>query len=92
MPVTAAEIEARIHAALPGARVTVADTTGGGDHWSATVIAVEFQGKGLVDRHRMVYAALGPLMRGDIHALALVTETPDERGTEKQQPEKQPAR
>jgi stress-induced morphogen len=76
--VTAKEIEARIRAALPDARVIVADTTGGGDHWAATVVTPAFDGKMLLERHRMVYAALGELMRAEIHALALTTDTPEE--------------
>jgi stress-induced morphogen len=32
----------------------------------------------LIERHRMVYAALGDLMRAEIHALALTTNTPEE--------------
>jgi len=78
MAVTAADIEARIKAAMPDARVSVMDTTGGGDHWSATVVSVAFQGKSLVERHRLVYGALGELMRKEIHALALTTDTPEE--------------
>lgn len=79
MPITAAQIEARIRTALPDASITVTDTTGGGDHWAATVISEGFQGKTLVARHQLVYAALGELMRVEIHALGLTTETPDER-------------
>jgi stress-induced morphogen len=71
-------IRDRIRAALPDAQVTVSDTTGGGDHFAATVVSTAFLGKGPVDRHRMVYAALGDAMRGPIHALALTTETPEE--------------
>ena len=44
---------------IPGAEVTVQDLTGGGDHYTATVVAAAFRGQGPVDRHRMVYAALG---------------------------------
>ena len=79
MPITAAQIEALIHGALPDAAIEVADTTGGGDHWAATVVSPAFQGKTLVARHQLVYAALGELMRVEIHALGLTTETPDER-------------
>jgi stress-induced morphogen len=71
-------IRARIRAALPDAEVSVTDTTGGGDHFAATVVSAAFVGKGPVDRHRLVYAALGEAMRGPIHALALTTETPEE--------------
>ena len=79
MAITPAEIKARIQAALPDASVSVTDTTGGGDHFAATVVSAAFAGKGPVDRHRLVYAALGDAMRGPIHALALTTQTPDER-------------
>jgi stress-induced morphogen len=75
------DIKARIRTALPDAEVDVVDTTGGGDHFSATVVSAAFLDKGLVDRHRLVYSALGEVMRGSnapIHALALTTETPDE--------------
>jgi len=78
MAVSAEQIESRIHAALPDARVTVRDTTGGGDHWSVVVLAAAFAGKSLVERHRMIYAALGDWMRAEIHALALTTQTPEE--------------
>ncbi|HVV50091.1 MAG TPA: BolA family transcriptional regulator [Polyangia bacterium] len=75
------DIRARIRAALPDAEVNVVDTTGGGDHFQATVVSPVFADKGLVDRHRLVYAALGDVIRGPaapIHALALTTETPEE--------------
>jgi stress-induced morphogen len=78
MAISLDDIRALIRAALPDAQVSVADTTGGGDHFSATVVSAAFAGKGAVDRHRLVYAALGDAMRGPIHALALVTETPEE--------------
>ena len=80
-PVTPDDIRGRIQAAMPDAVVRVADTTGGGDHFSVTVVSAAFAGKGPVDRHRAVYAALGDAITGPaapIHALALVTQTPDE--------------
>ena len=58
------DITARIKTALPDAEVPVVDTTGGGDHFSATVVSSAFADKGLVDRHRLVYAALGEAMHG----------------------------
>jgi len=71
-------IRDRILTALPGADVEVTDLTGGGDHWSARVVSPAFEGKGLLDRHRMIYAAMGTWMRQEIHALALTTVTPTE--------------
>ncbi len=61
---------------FPGARITVADSTGTGDHFAVTVVSPLFEGKTLVERHQLVYAALSPLMP-QIHALQLRTTTPD---------------
>ena len=69
------EIRTRIEAALPGARVEVADTTGGGDHFEVRVTAPAFAGRTLVEQHQLVYGALGNLMP-DIHALSLRTMVP----------------
>jgi stress-induced morphogen len=60
-------------AAFPDARVEVTDLTGTKDHFEAVVVTRAFDGKTLIEQHRMVYAALGELMGGDIHALALRT-------------------
>ena len=49
-----------------------------GVHFEATVVASAFAGKLPLARHRMVYATLGELMGGAIHALSLKTLTPDE--------------
>ena len=71
------DIRRRIEDALPGARVTVADATGAGDHFEVRVRAAAFTGRTLVEQHQLVYGALGSLM-GRIHALALQTETLEE--------------
>jgi len=68
------DIRRRIEAALPGARVEVVDTTGGGDHFEVAVSAPTFAGKSLVEQHQLVYGALGGLM-SEIHALSLRTAT-----------------
>jgi acid stress-induced BolA-like protein IbaG/YrbA len=57
------------------------DTTGGGDHFEALVVSDRFEGKGLVERHQIVYAALGDAMRARIHALTLKTLTPAQYNT-----------
>jgi stress-induced morphogen len=62
-------------AAFPGAQIEVTDLTGTADHFQAVVVAREFEGKSRVDQHKMVYAALGELMAGPIHALALTTRS-----------------
>jgi stress-induced morphogen len=72
------ELERLIRAGLPDATVEVADYTGGGDHFEATVVSAAFAGKTRVEQHQMVYAALGDLMAGAVHALALKTYTPEQ--------------
>jgi stress-induced morphogen len=66
-------IRARLLSAFPEAHVEVTDLTGTQDHFQALVVTRDFQGKSRVDQHKMVYAALGELMSGAIHALALTT-------------------
>jgi acid stress-induced BolA-like protein IbaG/YrbA len=72
----AKEIKDMIERGLPGAHVEVRDFTGGGDHFEALVVSESFEGKGPVERHQAVYAALGDAMRARIHALTLKTLTP----------------
>jgi stress-induced morphogen len=73
-------IRTRLLTAFPGARIDVTDLTGTKDHFQAVVVAREFDGKSRIDQHKMVYAALGDLMNGAIHALALTTRRPEADG------------
>ena len=74
----AARIKALIENGLPEARVDVRGDDG--VHFEAEVISPAFAGKLPLARHRMVYATLGDLMGGEIHALSLTTQTPQEHG------------
>jgi acid stress-induced BolA-like protein IbaG/YrbA len=70
------QVEEMIKAELPDARVQVQDLTGGGDHYQVTVVSSQFEGKGLVQQHQLVYGALRQAMSSEaIHALALKTFT-----------------
>ncbi|GAB4110996.1 MAG: BolA family transcriptional regulator [Sandaracinaceae bacterium] len=72
------EIESRIRAALPDAElVQVVDLTGGKDHFQATVVSRRFGSMTRIEQHQAVYRALGDLMSGPVHALALRTLTPE---------------
>ncbi len=71
-------ITAKIRAALPDAEVTLKDLTGTEDHWQATIISAAFAGKSLMQRHRLVMAALAEEMAGPIHALTLDVKAPGE--------------
>src|SRR5258708_26969554 len=70
------EIETMIARGIPDAQVEVRDYTGGGDHFEALVVSPSFEGKGLIERHQLVYQALGDAMRVQVHALTLKTLTP----------------
>lgn len=75
-----ADIEARIKSALPDAQVTLEDLTGTKDHWKARIVSSAFAGMSLVQRHRLINAALAEELKGPIHALTMDTLTPDEAG------------
>jgi acid stress-induced BolA-like protein IbaG/YrbA len=70
----ASELQALIKTGLPDAEVIV---KGEGDHFEALVVSRQFAGRTMVQQHRLVYAALGERMGGEIHALALRTLTPE---------------
>ena len=69
-------IQKLIETGLPGAQAQVSGEDG--VHFEATVVSDAFRGKLPLARHRLVYATLGELMGGAIHALALKTVTPEE--------------
>ena len=71
------EIEKHIKEALPDALVEIQDLAGDGNHYSATIIAKEFEGLSRVKQHQLVYSALKGKMDGpdgQLHALALTTK------------------
>ena len=77
MGMEAAEIERLIKEGIPGAKVTIRDLAGDGDHYAAEVVSESFRGKSRVQQHQMVYQALKGNMGGVLHALALQTSAPE---------------
>jgi len=63
--------ESHKHAGHAGARE-------GGGHFVVKIVSRQFAGKNTVARHRMIYSALGEMMKRDIHALTLHTHVPGE--------------
>lgn len=53
---------------------------GGNTHWNLTIVSAAFAGMPTVERHRMIYRALGELMQNPIHALAIRAQAPGEPG------------
>lgn len=72
------KIKTIVESAIPGSNADVRDMTGTGDHYELTVVSPAFEGKRAVERHRMVYSAIGSAVGNEIHALALKTLTPAE--------------
>ena len=64
--------QSHLHAGHAGAR-------DGRGHFDVVIVADGFSGQNRVQRHRMVYAALGELMETDIHALRITALTPSEQ-------------
>jgi acid stress-induced BolA-like protein IbaG/YrbA len=56
------------------------EVIGDGQHFQAVIVSADFIGKSRVQRHQLVYAALGERMREEIHALSMRTLTPEEAG------------
>lgn len=59
------------HAGHAGAR-------DGGGHYRISIVSAQFAGKPTVARHRMIYSALGEMMKRDIHALHITANAPEE--------------
>ena len=54
------------------------EVRGDGHHFEAVIVSPAFAGKSRVQRHQLVYAALGDRMRAEIHALSMQTFTPED--------------
>lgn len=76
MPDMNKQIEALIKQKLPQADVSVSGSEG---KYQATIISQQFDGLSTLERHQMVYATINnEIKSGVIHALSIVTKTPDE--------------
>ena len=75
MAYPAEKIQDILQARIPQAQVLVQDLTGTQDHYKVVVISDDFLEKTLVERHQIVYKALGEPMTGPIHALTIEAYT-----------------
>ena len=81
-------IENRLREALTPSKIEVRDDShqhaghegakSGGGHFAVTIVSSRFQGKNAVQRHQMIYQALGEMMKKEIHALSIQAFAPDE--------------
>lgn len=65
-----------------GLDCTHLEVEGDGQHFTAVIVSNAFAGKSRIQRHQVVYGALGDRMREEIHALSMKTLTPDEYATQ----------
>ena len=73
------EIRTILDAALPGSDIEVVDTTGTLDHFRVRAVAAAFEGKPLIERHKMIQAPLSEHVHdGRIHALSIQALTPEQ--------------
>lgn len=56
--------QSHLHAGHAGAKE-------GKGHFAVEITSNAFEGKSLIERHRLVYDAVGDLMQSDIHALSI---------------------
>lgn len=63
--------DSHLHAGHEGAR-------SGGGHYTLQIVSAQFTGKPTLARHRMIYSALGEMMKHDIHALNIQAYAPQE--------------
>lgn len=61
-----------------GLECTHLEVEGDGQHFQALIVSPAFAGKRLIQRHQLVYAALGDRMKAEVHALSMKTLTPEE--------------
>jgi BolA protein len=83
-----AEIRRRLEAAFQPQALEVVDeghlhvghegAKDGRGHFRLRIVSDRFAGQGMVQRHRLIYQAMGELMHSDIHALAMDARAPDE--------------
>ena len=72
-----AALKQKLQEAFPDAdKLELEDLTGTKDHYKAVIVSEQLRGKSRIEQHQLVYKALGALMAGPVHALALETKSP----------------
>ncbi len=61
-----------------GIQASFVEVEGDGTHFQAVVVSEQFRGKPPIERHKLVYAALGDAMESEIHAISIKTYTDDQ--------------
>lgn len=73
------QLKERIETLAPGTRAEVVDLTGTQDHYQALIVSPAFEGKMMIEQHRMVFKLFqSEVDSGEVHALTLKTYTPEQ--------------
>ena len=89
IPGVAGQLRAALESALAPASLEILDDSARhaghagareGGHFRVTLVAEAFRGRSVLERHRLVYAAVGPLMQSGVHALNITARAPGEPG------------
>jgi stress-induced morphogen len=71
------QLKARLETLAPGTQAELTDLTGTQDHWQAVIVSPAFEGKTMMEQHRMVFTLVKSEMESnEVHALTLKTYTP----------------
>lgn len=75
-PMTVERLQTLLRGAFPDGVVKVWDLTGTSDHFGVEVASASFEGKSLIEQHKLVHQACGDHLTRSIHALQIKTRTP----------------
>ena len=76
MPI--AELQVKIEDAFPGDEIFLTSPMGDDNHFQLLVVSERFSDKTMVERHQLIYQALGDAMQEAVHALSIKTYTPEQ--------------
>lgn len=76
MLLSTSQLKVILEREIPEAVVHVRDLTGTSDHFGVDVTSPVFDGKSIIDQHKIVHAACGDHLGGAIHALQIKTRVP----------------
>ena len=72
------DVRKLIEQGIPSSTAEVSDLTGTSDHFGVTVTSPSFEGKSLIEQHKMVQASLGEHLTTTIHAVDIKTRVPQD--------------
>ncbi|MEK6578521.1 MAG: BolA family protein [Bdellovibrionota bacterium] len=73
------QLKSKIETLGPGTRADIMDMTGTQDHYQAVIVSPTFEGKMMIEQHRMVLELLKTEVdSGEVHALTMKTFTPEQ--------------